>query len=213
MNAKEKDTKEKILEVANDLFADKGFSGTSIREIAKEADVNLSAINYHFSNKENLYCQVFQQNHKWMEESVALIGEDDSIDSKEFAWRVFDFFVKNGSPLLNTFKIFLNEKLENFPEDAFHDCKGNMGPPGHEYFVKKIRQDVGEDVPYEGIHWAMRMIFADIVHFGVMENAPMMKEKIKSQKFFQPEEKKKSIYNLVEAMLDFLKKNPDRWSN
>ena len=113
MNAKEKDTKEKILEVANDLFAEKGFNGTSIRDIAKVADVNLSAVNYHFSNKENLYCQVFQQNHKWMEESVAQIGEDDSIDSKEFAWRVFDFFVNNGSPLLNTFKIFLNEITQN----------------------------------------------------------------------------------------------------
>lgn len=211
MNSREKDTKEKILEVANDLFAEKGFNGTSIRDIAKNADVNLSAVNYHFSNKENLYAQVFQLNHKWMEESIGQIGTDDSIDSKEFTWRVFDFFVKNGSPLLNTFKIFLNEKLDNIPDDAFNDCKGNMGPPGHEFFVKKIRQDVGDEVPYGAIHWAMRMIFADIVHFGVMMNAPMMKEKIKDQPNFQPEEKKKSIYNLVEAMLDFIKANPDRW--
>lgn len=212
MNSKEKDTKEKILSIANDLFAEKGFNGTSIREISKLADVNLSSVNYHFKNKENLYAQVFQSNHKWLEESITQIGTDENIDCKEFAWQVFSFFTENGSPLLNTFKIFLNGKMENIPDEIFHDCKGNMGPPGHEIFVKKIRQEVGEEIPYEAIHWAMRMIFGDIVHFGIMLNSPMMKEKIKGQKNFHPEEMNKSIYNLVDAMLSFIKGNPERWA-
>ena len=106
MNAK--DTKTKILEVANNLFAERGYGGTSIRDIAKEADVNLSAVNYHFTNKDNLYAQVFQMNHRWMEESIAQIGADESLDMKEFTWKVFEFFSLNGAPLLNTFKIFLN---------------------------------------------------------------------------------------------------------
>lgn len=211
MNAKEKDTKDKILEVANELFAEKGFKGTSIREIAKLADVNLSAVNYHFTNKENLYSQVFQQNHKWMEDSVTRIGEDDLINTQEFAWRVFEFFSTNGTSLLNTFKIILNEKLDSLPEEIFLDCKGNMGPPGQETFLKKIRQELGEEIPYEAIHWAVKMIFSDILHFSIMLNAPMMKQKLLCDPSFHPEEKKKSIYNLVEAMLSFIKANPERW--
>lgn len=210
MSPKEKDTKQRILEVANRLFAERGFSGTSIREIAKEAEVNLSAVNYHFTNKETLYSNVFEMNYKWMEESVNRIGEDESIDTREFSWRVFKFFTENGAPLLNTFKIFLNQPIE-FPPDLFQGCQGNMGPPGHEAFIKKIRHDTGEDVPIEGIHWAMRMIFSDIVHFGVAINAPAMKEQVKNQSHFRPKEMKCSIYFLVEAIIQYLKANPDNW--
>ena len=53
------DTKTKILEVARLLFADQGFEGTSIREIAKAADVNIASVNYHFNNKENLFNEMF----------------------------------------------------------------------------------------------------------------------------------------------------------
>ena len=39
------DTKSKILNVAQDLFAEKGFDGASIRDIAQRADVNIAAVN------------------------------------------------------------------------------------------------------------------------------------------------------------------------
>lgn len=48
------DTKERILDAAERLFAERGFSGTSLRQITKEAGVNLAAVNYHFQSKESL---------------------------------------------------------------------------------------------------------------------------------------------------------------
>ena len=45
-------TKNKILDAADVLFADKGFNGTSLREITSQANVNLAAVNYHFGSKE-----------------------------------------------------------------------------------------------------------------------------------------------------------------
>ncbi len=48
------DTKEQILNVAEQLFAERGFAGTSLRSVVREADVNLSAVNYHFGSKEGL---------------------------------------------------------------------------------------------------------------------------------------------------------------
>lgn len=56
-----KDTKERILKVATELFAKKGYAGTSIRDIAKCANVNLSMISYYFNNKEGLYQAVLTQ--------------------------------------------------------------------------------------------------------------------------------------------------------
>ncbi|WP_318847068.1 TetR/AcrR family transcriptional regulator [Chryseobacterium sp. JV558] len=46
---------ENILFAAEKLFAEKGFEGTSTREIAKEANVNISMISYYFGSKEKLY--------------------------------------------------------------------------------------------------------------------------------------------------------------
>lgn len=56
-----------ILETAERLFADKGFDGTSVREIAKEANMNLAAISYHFGSKEKLMEAIFNYriNNTW----------------------------------------------------------------------------------------------------------------------------------------------------
>jgi AcrR family transcriptional regulator len=53
--------KKKLLETAETLFSDKGYNGTTIREIARAAEVNLALVNYHFGSKENLYLTIFQR--------------------------------------------------------------------------------------------------------------------------------------------------------
>ena len=44
----------RIIEVAETLFAEKGFEGTSIRNIAKEAKINIAMVSYYFGSKERL---------------------------------------------------------------------------------------------------------------------------------------------------------------
>lgn len=46
-----KDTKERILDAAELLFAERGFDATSLRGVTAEARVNLAAVNYHFGSK------------------------------------------------------------------------------------------------------------------------------------------------------------------
>ncbi len=53
------ETKDKILAAAKELFAKKGFDGTSTREIVNAAGVNISLIAYHFGGKENLFFSMF----------------------------------------------------------------------------------------------------------------------------------------------------------
>jgi AcrR family transcriptional regulator len=48
------DTKERILDTAERLFAAHGFEATSLRAITAEAKVNLAAVNYHFRSKDTL---------------------------------------------------------------------------------------------------------------------------------------------------------------
>lgn len=56
-----RDTKDKIMDVAERLFADHGFAATSLRQITAEADVNLAAVNYHFRSKEALLSAVIER--------------------------------------------------------------------------------------------------------------------------------------------------------
>ncbi|RKY03448.1 MAG: hypothetical protein DRP55_01365 [Spirochaetes bacterium] len=57
-------TKERILNEAEILFAQKGYKSVNIREITKAANCNLAAVNYYFGSKKNLYLDVFRS--RWM---------------------------------------------------------------------------------------------------------------------------------------------------
>ena len=48
-------TRERIVRAATPLFAEKGLSGVTVREICRAARVNVALVNYHFRSKEGLY--------------------------------------------------------------------------------------------------------------------------------------------------------------
>ncbi|MDY0408678.1 TetR family transcriptional regulator [Paracerasibacillus soli] len=67
-------TKQKILDTASLLFYQKGFSGTSVRDIAEKASVNVSAISYYFRSKqgllENVVTNYYEEYFKIVEENI-----------------------------------------------------------------------------------------------------------------------------------------------
>lgn len=54
-------TREKLLEAAEQIFAERGFSGATVREICLRAGANVAAVNYHFGDKLNLYTEVLRR--------------------------------------------------------------------------------------------------------------------------------------------------------
>ena len=54
-------TRERLLDAAERLFAEKGFAATSVRDITAAASSNIAAVNYHFGGKHNLYHEVFRR--------------------------------------------------------------------------------------------------------------------------------------------------------
>lgn len=63
-NLREENTRERILDEAEILFARKGYRAVSIREIIQAAQCNLAAVNYYFGQKRNLYLEVFRS--RWI---------------------------------------------------------------------------------------------------------------------------------------------------
>jgi AcrR family transcriptional regulator len=54
-------TKERLLQVAQALFAQKGFHATSTREITRQANTNVASLYFHWRSKENLYLAVYRR--------------------------------------------------------------------------------------------------------------------------------------------------------
>ncbi len=54
------DTRLRIVAAAERLFAERGFAGTTMRELTRAAGTNLAAVNYHFGSKEGLLEEVFR---------------------------------------------------------------------------------------------------------------------------------------------------------
>lgn len=55
------ETKERILDAAEQLFADVGFQSTSLRDITSAAGVNVASVNYHFGSKDALFTALLER--------------------------------------------------------------------------------------------------------------------------------------------------------
>ncbi|HEX8325808.1 MAG TPA: CerR family C-terminal domain-containing protein [Tepidisphaeraceae bacterium] len=63
-NASAKETKRRLIEAAGEVFAEHGFERATIKEITERAGASTAAVNYHFSDKQELYDQVVQYVHE-----------------------------------------------------------------------------------------------------------------------------------------------------
>lgn len=55
------ETRDRILAVAREVFAEKGYHEATVEDICSRARSNIAAINYHFGSKEELYAQVWRR--------------------------------------------------------------------------------------------------------------------------------------------------------
>ena len=53
--SEQEDARARLIDVAIKLFAEKGYEGTSVRDLATAAGVNVAAVSYHFGSKDELY--------------------------------------------------------------------------------------------------------------------------------------------------------------
>jgi AcrR family transcriptional regulator len=60
-------TRDKLLDVAGRIFADRGYRAATIREICVAAHANIAAVNYHFGDKLGLYTEVVHQSMRMAE--------------------------------------------------------------------------------------------------------------------------------------------------
>ncbi len=194
-----KKTSELILEIASKLFSQKGFSGTSIREIASKAKVNISAISYHFESKENLLFQVFLQSHKKFEQILAEISTELSV--ADFAYELYKKFKQHHINSLNTFRILLTPNVK-IPKNISLP----LLPPGGNSLFNVITKEIGSKVPEAKRYWLTCLISHEVFFSTLFSKLPMLKNSLKNYQKLTEMTPKEEIYNFVEMILFKYKK-------
>jgi AcrR family transcriptional regulator len=67
-----KPTQAKTLGISAELFAERGFSAVSMRDIARSAGITQAAIYHHFANKEDLYIAALE--HLYAAQTTELVS-------------------------------------------------------------------------------------------------------------------------------------------
>ena len=70
-------TEEKIKEAAKAVFTRKGYAATTVRDIAAEADINLSLVNYYFRSKEKLFQLIMTETVQQLFDQIQPVLNDE----------------------------------------------------------------------------------------------------------------------------------------
>lgn len=87
------DKREHIMNTAVSLFAKNGFEGTSVRDIASAADVNLAMINYYFGSKEKLFESIVEFNASSTRTMLDELNSDSSLTSMQKIEKAIEIYV------------------------------------------------------------------------------------------------------------------------
>jgi AcrR family transcriptional regulator len=118
MTTQEKTVKrEHILHVAEQLFAEQGFDGTSIRDIAQQAGVNLAMINYYFGSKENLMASLLEYRSKYTLGLLEELNKDEKLSPWDKMDRLVDFYVE---------KILANHRMHNIMAHQYNTTRSDV---------------------------------------------------------------------------------------
>lgn len=88
------DKREHIITTAMKLFSEKGFAGTSIRDIASAAGVNIAMVNYYFGSKEKLFEAMIEHKTLFTREKLEEIAHDKAKTAIEKINAVIEYYVE-----------------------------------------------------------------------------------------------------------------------
>lgn len=95
------DTRQRIQDVALELFAEHGYEKTSLREIAEQLEVTKAALYYHFKTKEDIVLSLFQDLGRPLDELITW-GEQQprTLETKQELLRRYSAALDIGEPLM-----------------------------------------------------------------------------------------------------------------
>lgn len=159
------DTRKRLLQAALEQFADRGFYGASIAQIAGELDLTKQALLYYFKRKEDLYGEVLRSiADELLSATYAGVNNQDSPE-KQFEGMIMGIYASAQERPLQT-RVLLRELMDNQRRDT----------PEDKWFLKTwLDAIVGQLEKVESLDWmphpqkfaAVYQILAAIEYFTV----------------------------------------------
>ena len=154
----EKDRRGQILQIAEELFAEKGYDKTSMREIAERLGIKKPSLYHHFHNKEEIYhtiiAGIYQQ---VLEEGAAFLDQGETIE--EMIRLSFDSAIDHWSRHPNYPRILANEMASGKSMFAT-EIIPNIGKPRFDEAVEKYRRAGAGKPGYRDIDIPMLLLIA-----------------------------------------------------
>ena len=107
------DKQVQIIDAAEKLFADKGFEGTSVRDIADEAGVNVAMISYYFGSKEKLLEALFIYRATGTTQVLEGMLQNKELDPLQKVNTMIDYYIEKFHNQHCFHKIMMREQVGN----------------------------------------------------------------------------------------------------
>lgn len=102
-----------IIEAAEQLFAEKGFDGTSVRDIADKAGINLAMISYYFGSKEKLLEALFSYRGESSVMTMENMLSNKTMTPLQKVYNLIDFYIDKFQNQTCFHKIMSREQVHN----------------------------------------------------------------------------------------------------
>lgn len=166
-------TRQRLLEVACDLFIEQGYKTAKIRDIASRANANLAAINYHFGSKEKLYIavieyiasQVFAERAQSV---VAHAGDSPAEQLKQYI-RLFLQRLLENTNQARWGKLIARETVE--PTAAFDMVVKKFILPSHRDLKKIIQAILGKTTEDESVRRGAMSVIGQCLYYQTARHA------------------------------------------
>src|SRR4051812_2513479 len=130
----------RIMEAAEELFAEKGFDGTSVRDVARDAGVNLAMISYYFGSKEKLMESLFKYRGEFIKMQLESMLQNREMSSLQKFYNLIDSYIERFIKQKCFHKIMTREQMMHL--------KGAMPRLIHD--MKKRNQELVQQLISEG---------------------------------------------------------------
>jgi AcrR family transcriptional regulator len=181
------ETRQRLLEAAGEVFAERGFRKTTIREICRRAQANLAAVNYHFGDKEGLYTAVIKYAYACALEKYPLAqsqSEDLPAAERLHAFiRYLLLSVFDQGPPAWLGKLMAREMIE--PTRALDDLVESIIYPMGQKLGAIVRELLGGQVQDDLVHRCQMSIIGQCLHY---RNARPVIQRLFPEHQYSPED-------------------------
>jgi len=160
-------TRERIINAAGELFAERGFASATVRDICKKAETNVAAVNYHFSSKEHLFEETLKSVIKKQWEKFPPDMDQDKAKTPEEKLKTFIsvFFKRKFDCTVPTWfgNLMISETFA-FRQTIHQILKKNI-EKNRSILGEIVREILGQNAPQQAVSASVMSIIGQIIIF------------------------------------------------